>query len=207
MTGSLALRMPLAAMAVVLAATGCEFRAGPASLRIDTGGERYTDFVIEPVQEYGWIHSSEMVRMPALVVASEEDLTLASFETGWNFTTLLVSAYHPEFLYSWTGKVDSESDDLILSPLRPRKWTDFLAERGEIGLEPVANHLEHLLGTYVPAFAPGEPRRRLRRYLPGLEALARAATWSRADTRRWATEAEAREDLARRLRALSEAMQ
>lgn len=206
MVRALCPRRLLTVAGAALLASACDFSAGPAYLRIDTGGERYTDFVIEPVQENGLIHSSEMVRMPARVVSTEEDLTLPAFETSWNFTTLLVSAYHPEFVYTWTGKADSSSEDLTLSPLHPQKWTDFLREHGRIALERVADHLDHLLLVYVPAFEAGEPRRRLRRYLPGLEALVRSASWSTGDARRWATASEARQDLARRLDRLSDLM-
>lgn len=74
---------------------GCGFETGPVHLRIQTGGLRYDDFVIQPVQEYGRFHGSKMVRMPPLVVASEEDLVVPKFSAGWTFQALLVSAYHP----------------------------------------------------------------------------------------------------------------
>jgi len=185
---------------------GCDFSAGPVYLRIETGGELYDDFVLEPVQEYGRIHSSEMVVMDGVVVASEEDLTLPEFPVGWTFTTLLVSAYHPEFAYSWTGQVDSSSDELILSPIRPQRWEDFLEEHGQVSFNVVWNHLEHMRISYVPAFDTGEPRKRLQRYLPGLRELIQNASWVSGDSRLWATEDEARAGLEEMLQALAEMM-
>jgi hypothetical protein len=195
----------MAASILVLLA-GCDFSAGPAYLRIETGGERYDDFVLEPVQEYGRIHSSEMVVMDGVVVASEEDLTLPEFSVGWTFTTLLVSAYHPEFAYSWTGQADSSSDELILSPIRPQRWEDYLEEHGEVSLSVVWNQLEHLRISYVPVFEAGESRKHLQRYVPGLRELIQIASWVPADSRHWATEDEARADLAEMLQALADLM-
>ena len=195
----------MAASLLVLLA-GCEYLAGPVYLRIQTGGERFEDFVIEPVQEYGRIHSSEMVVMDGVVVASEEDLTLPEFSVGWTFTTLLVSAYHPEFVYAWTGQVDSTSDELILSPIRARRWEDLIEEYGEVSLSVVANHLDLLLTSYVPVFEAGEPRQRLRRYLPGLRELIQNASWVSGDARRWDTEDEARADLLETLETFADLM-
>ena len=48
---------------------------------------------------------------------------------------------------------------------------------------------------YVPVFEAGEPRQRLRRYLPGLRELIQNASWVPGDARRWDTEDEARADL------------
>ncbi len=206
MSGTLSRRSLILAASVVVFVAECDFSAGPAYLRIQTGGERFDDFVIEPVQEYGRIHSSEMVVMDGVVVASEEDLTLPEFPVGWTFTTLLVSAYHPEFVYAWTGQADSSSDELILSPLRPQRWTDYIEEHGEVSLSVVANQLHHLLIAYVPVFEAGEPRQRLRRYLPGLRELIRTASWVRGDARRWDTEDEARADLLETLETLADLM-
>lgn len=199
-------RSLILAASVLLFLAGCEYSAGPAYLRIETGGERYDDFVLEPVQEYGRIHSSEMVVMDGVVVASEEDLTLPEFPVGWTFTTLLVSAYHPEFAYSWTGQVDSSSDELVLSPIRPQRWEDFLEEHGQVSLSVVWNQLEHLRISYVPVFESGEPRERLRRYLPGLRELIQEASWVPGDSRHWDNEAEARTDLEEMLQALADLM-
>jgi hypothetical protein len=187
--------------------TGCVFEAGPAHLRIQTDGKRYDDFVIEPIQEYGRIHSSEMIVMDALIVASEEELTLPKFSTGWTFTSLLVSAYHPEFVYAWTGKADSSSDELMLSPMRPRRWADYLEEYGEVSMEVVGGHLDNLLRSYVPTFEAGESRKRLRHYLRGLGELVQRASWLSGDSRLWATETEARADMQYKLQALSDLMQ
>jgi len=194
------------ALSTLVLAAGCDFSAGPAYLRIETGGERYDDFVLEPVQEYGRIHSSEMVVMDGVVVASEEDLILPEFPVGWTFTTLLVSAYHPEFAYSWTGQADSSSDELVLSPIRPQRWEDYLEEHGEVSLSVVWNHLELLRISYVPAFESGEPRKRLKRYVPGLRELIQKASWVAADSRYWAAEDEARADLEEMLQALVDLM-
>jgi len=153
------------------------------------------------------VAASVMVLMNALVVASEEELTLPKFSTGWTFTTLLVSAYHPEFLYDWTGKADSSSDELALSPLQPQRWVDYLDEHGEVSLFGVAGHLDHLLRSYVPAFEAGESRKRLRRYLPGLRKLVQRASWLSGDSRYWSTETEARADLQETLQTLSDLMQ
>lgn len=207
MIAALALRALIGGAIPLVLVTGFFFSAGPAYLRIDTGGERYDDFVIEPVQEYARFHSSKMVRMETLVVASEEDLTIPEFATGWTFATLLVSAFHPEFLYAWTGKADSSSDALNLSPLRPKRWTDYLEEHGEVSLHVVANHLDLLLTSYVRTFEVGEPRRRLRRYIPGLRALVQKASWLSADSRYWRSEDEARADLERKIQSLSDMMQ
>ena len=191
----------------MLLCAGCDFTAGPAWFRIETGGVRYDDFVIEPIQEYGRIHSSDMVVMEPIIVSSETDLTIPPFETDWFFTTLLVHAFHPEFQYSWTGREDSSSDDLILSPLWPTRWSDYLAEHGEIRMEVLGNHLDQLLTAYVPAFDPGEPRARHRRYLHGLHLLREHAKWTDSDVRYWATEAAARADMERKLQDLEELMQ
>lgn len=199
------LSIVLATAIVTLA--GCNFSAGPAYFRIDTGGARHDDFVIEPIQEYGRIHSSDMVVMDPLIVASEKDLTLPPFATDWFFSTLLVQAFHPEYVYSWTGKADSSSDELILSPLRPRRWSDYLEEHGEVSMQVVGNHLDLLLTHYVPAFEPGEPRNKLRRYLRGLRELVGQAQWLAGDSRYWATEAAGRAALEQKLQALDELMQ
>lgn len=87
-----------------MAAAGCASSIGPVHVRIQTGNVRYDDFVIQPVQEYGQLHSSKMVPMDTLVVASEEELTLPKFSAGWTFRTLLISAHHPEFVYAWTAE-------------------------------------------------------------------------------------------------------
>jgi hypothetical protein len=207
MIGTLSLRSLTVAMSILVFVTGCVFEAGPAYLRIQTDGKRYDDFVIEPIQEYGRIHSSEMIVMDALIVASEEELTLPKFSAGWTFSSLLVSAYHPEFVYAWTGKADSSSDELLLSPLRPRRWADYREEYGEVSMQVVAGHLDNLLRSYVPTFEAGESRKRLQRYLPGLGELVKSASWLSGDSRGWATEAEARADLQDKLQALSELMQ
>jgi hypothetical protein len=200
-------RRPLImALSTLVLVAGCDFSAGPAYLRIETGGERIDDFVLEPVQEYGRIHSSEMVVMDGVVVASEEDLTLPEFSVGWTFSTLLVSAYHPEFAYSWTGQADSSSDELILSPIRPQRWEDYLEEHGEVSLSVVWNQLEHLRISYVPVFEAGESRKHLQRYVPGLRELIQIASWVPADSRRWATEDEARAELEEMLQALVDLM-
>ena len=109
------------ALGALVFVPGCVFEAGPAHLRIQSGGVRYDDFVIEPIQEYSRLHSSEMVRLDALAVASEEELTLPKFSTGRTFTSLLVSAYHPEFFCTATGKADSSSVQLTLSQLHPQR--------------------------------------------------------------------------------------
>ena len=206
MTNVLPRRSLIMALSILMLLTGCEYSAGPAYLRIETGGERYDDFVLEPVQEYGRIHSSEMVVMDGVIVASEEDLTLPEFPVGWTFSTLLVSAYHPEFAYSWTGQADSSSDELILSPIRPQHWEDFLEERGEVSFSVIWNHLEHMRISYVPAFDTGEARERLQRYVPGLLELIQKASWVSGDSRRWATEDEARANLEEMLQAIADLM-
>lgn len=206
MSGTLSRRSLILAASLLAFLAGCEYLAGPVYLRIQTDGERFEDFVIEPVQEYGRIHSSEMVVMDGIVVGSEEDLTLPEFSVGWTFTTLLVSAYHPEFVYAWTGQADSSSDELILSPIRARRWEDIIEEHGEVSLNVVANHLELLLTSYVPTFDAGEPRKRLRRYLPGLRELIQNASWVSGDARHWDTEDEARTDLLETLETLADLM-
>ena len=45
---------------------GCNSSVGPVQLPIKTRGVRYHDFVIEPEQEYGSIHGSNMLSMDAL---------------------------------------------------------------------------------------------------------------------------------------------
>lgn len=207
MVRPLSLWTRIAAASALVFVTGCVFSAGPVHLRINTGGERYDDFVIEPVQEYARLHSSEMVRMDALVVASEEELTLPEFSTGWTFQTLLVSAYHPEFVYAWTGQAKTASGEMTLRPLEPQRWADFIEEHGEVGLRVVQNHLELLLASYVPAFEAGEPRKRLRRYLPGLRDLAQRARWLSKPSSRWRTEADARAEVEETLQAVSNMMQ
>lgn len=197
-----------AGIALVLAAVAaCASSVGPVHLRIETDGVRYDDFVIEPTQEYGRLHGSKMVSMDALVVASEEELTLPKFPAGWTFTTLLVSAYHPEFVYAWTGEARSAGGEMTLPPLKPQSWTDYLEEHGEVGLRVVGHHLDRILLAYVPVFEPGEPRERLRRYLPGLRELVARASWLSRLSSHWPTEAEARADVEEKLRAISELMQ
>ena len=207
MIGTLSARSLVAAASILAVVSGCVFDAGPAELRIQTGGVRYDDFVIVPVQEYGRFHSSEMVLMDALVVPTEEDLTLPKFKAGWSFMTLLVSGYHPEFAYAWTGKADSSSKELILSPMRTRRWADYREEYGEVSLMVAGGHLDNLLLSYLPAFEPGEQRLHLRRYLAGLRELVESASWQSGDSRIWATEAEARADLQEKVQALSDLMQ
>ena len=199
--------LSIAVTTLMLVLPGCSFSAGPANFHIETGGVRYDDFVIEPIQEYGRIHSSDMVVMDPLIVASEEEMTIPPFSTGWFFTTLLVQAFHPEFVYSWTGKADSSREDLILSPLRPRRWSEYLEEHEEVSMQVVGNHLDQLLTSYLPAFEPGEPRSRLRRYLPGLRELLGRARWLAGDARYWATEAAGRAALEQKLQALDALMQ
>lgn len=207
MIGTLSLRSLIAAASALVFVTGCDFSAGPVHLRIQTGGERYDDFVIEPVKEFSRFHSSEMVRMDALVVASEEELTLAKFSTGWTFAALFVSAYHPEFVYVWTGEAKSASSEMTLRPLQPQRWVDYLEEHGEVSLMVVQNHLELMLVSYVPAFEAGESRKRLRRYLPGLRELVQRASWLSRPSSRWRTEADARAEVQETLKAISELMQ
>jgi len=174
--------------------------------RIETQGVRYDDFVIEPTQEYGRFHSSKMVSMDALVVASEEELTLPRFSVGWTFTTLLVSAYHPEFVYAWTGKARSAGGEMTLPPLSPQSWADYLEEHGGVSLRVVDGHLDRILLAYVPVFEPGDPRKRLRRYLPGLRALVSRASWQSRPSSHWPTEAKARADVEQKLGAISALM-
>jgi hypothetical protein len=194
------------ALALVVA-TGCDSSIGPVHLQIQTGGVRFDDFVIEPTQEYGRIHGSKMVSMDALVVASEEELTLPTFSTGWTFTTLLVSAYHPEFLYVWTGEAKTAFGEMTLPPLKPQRLVDYLEEHGKISLRMVEAHLDRILLSYVPVFESAESRKRLRRYLPSLRDLVQRASWQSRPSSHWATEADARADLQETLRAISESMQ
>jgi len=179
----------------LVAATGCDSSIGPVHLRIQTGGVRYDDFVIQPTQEYGRLHSSKMVSRDALVVASEEELTLPKFSTGWTFTTLFVSAHHPEFLYAWTAEAKSASSEMTLRPLQPQRLVDYLEEHRGVSLRVVQNHLELLLVSYVPAVEAGESRKRLRRYLPGLRELVQRASWRSRPSSRWRTEADARAEV------------
>lgn len=183
---------------------GCDSTAGPAYLRIETGGVRYDDFVIEPVQEYGRIHSSKMVKMPGIVVASEEDIVIPRFATGPLFSTLLVSVYHPEFMYDWTGRTDSNSDQLLMSPVRPRLWSEFIEQEGPPNMERVWNHLELMSCCYVRAFDPGGPRQRLQRYLPVLTEIVAKSKWQSGDSSRWSSEEAARAQLEAQLEALAE---
>jgi hypothetical protein len=176
-------------------------------LQIQTGGVRYDDFVIQPTQEYGRFHSSKMVSMDALVVASEEELTLPKFSAGWTFQTLFVSAYHPDFLYVWTAEAKSASSEMTLRPLQPQRWVDYLEEHGEVSLRVVQNHLELLLASYVPAFETRESRKRLRRYLPGLRELVQRASWLSRPSSRWRTEADARAEVQETLLLISKSMQ
>lgn len=187
--------------------TGCESSIGPVSLEIETGGVRHDDFVIVPIHEYGRLHGSKMLSMDALVVPSEEVLTLPEFSVGWTFTTLLVSVYHPEFVYAWTGKAKTPDGDMTMPRIRPKRLADHIEEHGGISLLAVEAHLDRLLLDYVPAFEAGEPRRRLRRYLPGLRELARRASWQSRPSSRWPTEADARRDLDETLRDMADAMQ
>lgn len=207
MTGTLSPRSLIAAASLLVFAAGCDFSAGPVHLRIQTGGVRYDDFVIQPFKEYSRFHSSKMVLMEALVVASEEELTLPKFSTGWTFATLFVSAYHPEFVYVWTAEAKSASSEMTLRPLQPQKWVDYLKEHREVSLMVVQNHLELILASYVPAFETGESRKRLRRYLPGLRELAQSASWLSRPSSRWRTEADARAEVHKTLEAISELMQ
>lgn len=190
----------------MIVAGGCDSSIGPVHLEIDTGGVRYDDFVIEPVQEYGGFHGSKMVSMDAMVVASEEALSLAEFRVGWTFTTLLVSAYHPEFTYVWTGQAKTRRSEMMLPALKPQKWSDYRDEHGEVSLRMVEAHLDRILLSYIPAFEPGERRRRLRRYLPGLHELADRATWQSRPSSHWANEAEARADLHATLQKISDSL-
>jgi hypothetical protein len=197
-----------AATALILVITaGCDSSMGPVHLRIETGGIRYDDFVIVPIQEYGRFHGSKMVSMDALVVPSEEALTLPKFSTGWTFTTFLVSVYHPEFVYAWTGKAKTPGSEMTLNPLRPQRLIDYAEEHGGISLRMVEAHLDLILIDYVPAFEAGESRRKLRRHLPGLRELAGRASWQSRPSSRWPTEAAARADLEETLRAIANAMQ
>lgn len=191
----------LLAFAPVL--SGCDFTAGPAYLRIETGGVRYEDFVVEPVQEYGRIHSSKMVKMPGIVVASEEDIVIPRFSTGPLFSTLLVSVYHPEFMYDWTGQADSNSDELLMTPAQPRLWSDYIEKEGPPHMERVWNHLELISCCYVPAFDPGGPRQRLQRYLPVLTEIVARSKWQPGDSSRWPNEQAARAQLEAQLEALA----
>jgi hypothetical protein len=191
----------------LVAVTGCESSIGPVHLRIQTGGVRYDDFVIQPTQEYGRFHSSKMVSMDALIVSSEEELTLPKFSAGWTFQTLFVSAFHPEFTYVWTAEAKSASSEMTLRPLQPQRWVDYIEEQGEVSLRVVQIHLEQLLVSYVPAFEARESRKRLRRYLPGLRELVQRASWLSRPSRRWRTEADARAEVQETLQTISELMQ
>lgn len=194
-------------LVVVAVLCGCDLAAGPAYLRIETGGIRYDDFVIEPVQEYGRIHSSEMVKMAGIVVASEEDIVIPRFTIGPLFSTLLVSVYHPEFLYDWTGQMDSNSDELVMSPVRPRLWRDYIENEGAPSMQRAWNHLELMSCCYVPAFDEGAARQRLRRYLPGLREIVANSTWQSGDPSLWPSEDAARADLDARLEAIAAMLQ
>lgn len=207
MVQSLSLWTRIATASALVFVTGCDFSAGPVHLRIDTGGERYDDFVIVPFQEYGRFHGSKMVLMDALIVASEEVLTLPEFSTGWTFQTLFVSTYHPEFVYAWTAEAKTASGEMTLRPIEPQRWAHYLEEHGEVGLNVIQNHLEQLLASYVPAFEAGEPRRRLRRYLPGLRDLVQRARWLSKPSSRWRTQADARAEVEETLQAISKLMQ
>ena len=189
-----------------VAVTACNSSIGPVHLRIQTGGVRCDNFVMEPVQEYGRLHGSRMVEMDPQVVASEEDLTLPEFSVGRTFTTLLVSAYHPEFVYVWAGEPKPSNGEMAMA-LQPQSWVDFLEEHRQVSLRRVESHLDLLQLKYVPVFEAGEPRERLRRYIPGLRALVESASWLSGDSGSWASEEDARADLQEKLQALLESMQ
>jgi hypothetical protein len=198
------LRTLIAAASALVFVSGCDFSAGPVHLQILTGGVRYDDFVIQPMQEYARFHSSKMVLMDALIVASEEQLTLPKFSVGWTFQVLGVSVHHPEFLSTWTGESKSPNREMTLRPLQPQRWVDYLKEHGEVGLHVVENHLQVMLLSYVPVFEAGESRKRLRRYLPGLRELVQRASWLSRPSSRWPTEADARAEVQETLQAISE---
>ena len=105
-----------------------------------------------------------------------------------------------------SSQADSSSEELILSPLQPQRWTDYIEQHGEVSLSVVANQLHHLQIAYVPVFEAGEPRQRLRRYLPGLRELIQNASWVSGDARHWDTEDEARADLLETLETLADLM-
>ena len=190
----------------VSGAVGCVRSVGPLPLLIETGEVSREDFVIVPIQEYGRLHSSDMVPMKPMIVASGRELSIPRFTAGPTFTTLLVSVYHPEFVYTFTG--DSQSGGPItLLPVQPQTWDEYRAEHGNIPLRVVHAHLERLLLDYVPVFPEGEERARLRRYLPGLEELVGRAEWTRGDAgARWPAETDGRTALGDLLRQIGEAI-
>ncbi len=70
----------------------------------------------------------------------------------------------------------------------------------------IPSRMSLILAASVLVFVAGEPRKRLRRYLPGLHALIQKGRWVSGDSRRWATEDEARAELLETLQTLAELM-
>lgn len=188
-------------------ATGCSSWVGPVHLRIATGGARYDDFVIEPSLGYRRLHDSDVVVQPLLIVASEEDLNLPRIPKGGaNFSTFTVSAYHPEFVYTWTAESRPRGGVITLPLMTPQSWDDHLKQHGPVSMAVANSHLDRIQLRYLPAFEAGAARRRLQRYLPGLADFVAAAEMQRGDSSYWPDEEQARNALEEKLTAISRLM-
>jgi len=157
------------AAAALLALTACASRVGPLELRIETGGEPVSDFVVEWSEIHGGLDGSDAVRIATAVVSSEEALVLPAREMERDVTEVIAAVYHPEFDYAYSGAAVRSGGTIRLPPVHPERWSAKLAAGEDVRAEQVAAHLERLRRVWAPAF-DGE-RARLQRYLPGLTEL------------------------------------
>lgn len=185
----------------VLLLAGCS--AGPVHMRIDTGGQRFDDFVIRPALRHGFIERARTEWLNARVVSSEEALTLPRFGSGPSVSTFAVWVHHPLFATVYTGQ--EPGDEMRLPPVRPRAWSDIVDAEGPLTFSRVSQHLSELNEGWLPAF--DESRRAAPRvYVAGLEELVHGAQMGSGDWSRFESEAAARAHIESQLDRLMDKM-
>jgi hypothetical protein len=201
----------LVAVPICLLLIGCLPWVGPLSVRIDTGGVPYDDFVIQVGKHYGHGHGTDVKTLVPRIVSSGEDLTLGRMLAGPTLTSIAVVAFHPAFDHGWTMRARSFGSSVAFPAIRPVTWTEILENEGRVSMKKVYNHLESIRIYYVPAF-PEEEHQKLRRYLPGLRELVARARFLIGDLHKtdeldWFDDASARKDLVRSLEAIDSLLQ
>lgn len=187
------------AFLLTLLCAGCgRLDAGPAQFRIETNGQKYSDYVIRPSEHFSELHGGHADGGVWIVVSSGETLEIEmSKNQASNLTKLSVDAVHPEFQFTWTAvSLPWQGGPFQLPTVTPTRWSAYLAEHESVDYSTVIDHLERVRKHWVPAMG-AEPGKEMRGYLPMLQQIVDSAAWAKKDESFFANELEAQTEMLR----------